>query len=55
MTEQVVVRQETNDNYIANINSKWNLLLTTIENEISSMTETADRELETLRTRKSDK
>lgn len=48
-------KRETNDNYTANINSKWNILLTTIENEISSMTETANRELETLRTRKSEK
>lgn len=47
-------KRETNDNYSANINSKWNILLTTIENEIASMTETANRELETLRTKKSE-
>lgn len=43
--------RETNDNYSSNINSKWNILLTTIENEISGMTQTSSRELETLRTR----
>ena len=43
---------ETNDSYTANFNSKWNMLLTTIENEISRMTETSNRELETLRTKK---
>jgi hypothetical protein len=48
-------KRETNDNYIENINSKWNILLSTIENEISSMPETNHRELETLRTRKSEK
>lgn len=47
-------KRETNDNYTNNFNSKWNILLTTIENEISSMTETSNRELETLRTRKSE-
>lgn len=48
-------KRETNDNYIANINSKWNVLLITIENEISSMPETANGELETLRSRKIEK
>lgn len=44
-------KRETNDNYTSNINSKWNILLKTIENEISLLTETSDRELETLRTK----
>lgn len=46
---------QTNDNYFENINSKWNLLLTTIEREIATMPETKERELETLRTRKNEK
>lgn len=46
---------QTNDNYLENINSKWNLLLTTIEREIAAMPEIKERELETLRTRKSEK
>ncbi|MEZ4800278.1 MAG: hypothetical protein R2809_10995 [Flavobacteriales bacterium] len=46
-------KRETNDNYASNFNSKWNILLTTIENEISSMTETSNIELKTLRTRNS--
>ena len=45
-------KRETNDNYNSNINSKWNILLTIIENEISTMNETSNRELETLRTKK---
>lgn len=44
-------KRKTNDNYSHNTSSKWNMLLTTIESEISSMTETTKQELETLRTR----
>ena len=47
--------RETNDNYNENINSKWNTLLTIIENQISVMPETGRRELETLRTMKNKK
>jgi hypothetical protein len=44
-------KRQTNDNYKENINSKWNLWLTTIENEIAAMPATINREKETLRTR----
>ncbi|GAB2842188.1 hypothetical protein [Ferruginibacter profundus] len=45
-------KREANDSYKENINSKWNLLLTSIENQIAIMPETISREIETLRTRK---
>lgn len=45
-------KRETNDSYKENINSKWNLFLTSIENQIASMPETIGREIETLRTKK---
>lgn len=45
-------KRETNDNYEVNLNSKWNLWLTEIENEIAILPLTVKRELETLRTRK---
>jgi hypothetical protein len=48
-------KREANDSYKENINSKWNLFLTSIENQIATMPETINREIETLRTRKSDK
>jgi len=44
-------KRETNDSYKENINSKWNLFLTSIENQIAIMPETLSREIETLRTR----
>lgn len=44
--------RETNDNYITNFNSKWNLFLTTIENEIYNMKETSYSERESSRSRK---
>ena len=47
-------KRETNDSYKENINSKWNLFLVSIENQIAIMPETINREIETLRTRKSD-
>jgi len=47
-------KREANDNYKENINSKWNLFLTSIENLIAPMPESINREIETLRTRKSD-
>lgn len=43
-------KRETNDNYTANINSKWNSLMIVIEKQIASMAGTSERELETLRT-----
>lgn len=46
-------KREENDSYKENINSKWNLFLTRIENQIAAMPETINREIETLRTRKS--
>jgi hypothetical protein len=46
-------KRPTNDNYQANIQSKWNLLLTTIENEILEMPETGKREFENLRRKRS--
>ena len=45
-------KREANDSYKENINSKWNLFLTSIENQIAIMPETINREIETLRTRK---
>ena len=48
-------KKETNDNYFENTNSKWNILLTTIEHEILNMPETGNRELETLRTKNKEK
>jgi hypothetical protein len=45
-------KRETNDSYKENINSKWNLFLISIENQIATMPETIRRETETLRTRK---
>ncbi|MGC4104056.1 hypothetical protein [Ferruginibacter sp.] len=46
-------KREKNDSYEENINSKWNLFLTGIENQIAAMPEATKREIETLRTRKS--
>lgn len=48
-------KSETNDNYLYNLNSKWNLFLTQIETELASMKETGNRELQTLRTRNTKK
>jgi hypothetical protein len=45
-------KRETNDNYKENTNSKWNMWLTEIENEIAIMPLTIKRENETLRTKK---
>jgi hypothetical protein len=45
-------KRETNDSYKENINSKWNLFLTSMENQIAVMPETISREIGTLRTRK---
>jgi hypothetical protein len=44
-------KRKTNDNYLENIQSKWNLWLTTIEDEIANMPTSLLREKETLRTR----
>lgn len=51
LTDNNKQEAELNDNYQENINSKWNMLLTTIESEISSMSETTKREMEKLRTK----
>ena len=42
--------RQKNDSYSENINSKWNLFLTTVESEIASMAETSCDELNNLRT-----
>lgn len=47
-------KNETNDSYLENNNSKWNVLLITIENQLANMPETSSRELQTLRTKTTD-
>jgi PBP1b-binding outer membrane lipoprotein LpoB len=48
-------KRDANDSYGENISSKWNLFLISIENQIASMPETKNKEMEALRKRKSDK
>lgn len=45
--------RETNDNYLENVNSKWNLFLKTIEGELEKTSITPNREIKTLRKNKS--
>lgn len=44
-------KKELNINYRENINSVWNVLLTTIEQELAAMPQTPTREIETFRTK----
>ena len=43
---------QTNDSYTENIESKWNIFLIKIEEQLSGMSETKSREFETMRTQK---
>lgn len=47
-------KRQTNDYYIENTNSKWNLLLITIENKLLLMPQTIKKEVENLRITKID-